>query len=224
MNNANTVATYYERLVTKDFQVELAKERSKSARSRVKWQVDDYTNNPWVNNLSGAYPVYAYHINQAANEAKTWTDEYVGDPLVQENRGDCFRHCVWNVQSCCKVFRLGYSKWSVLDRVREFATAFEKQRPNGDIPVTPQTAMDLHNNAFGRTYAMYATGSNIFDMATNVPHSDKIKSDFLYHVNNTSLMRIRTTVPDILNLVGFDFNGLANANYFGYDYGVALYY
>jgi hypothetical protein len=220
LNNANAVATYYERLVTNDFQVELAKERSKSAGARR----GDYTNNPYVNSLTSSYPVYGYQIEQASNEALAWTGEYFGNPSIQDNRGDCFRHCVWNVQSCCKMFRAGYNKWAVLGRVREFMTAFEQVAPSGTIPQTPSTTMDLHNNAFGRTYAMHATGNNIFDMATNVPHSDQIKSDFLYHVNNPSLMQIRTTVPDILALQGYDFNGLANTNYFGYYYAVALYY
>lgn len=221
--HSHEVATYYERLITNEFQAELTTVRATLPSAK---RAFDYanTNNAYVNQLANQYSVYGYHIERAAYDALNWTQEYFGDGLAQRNRADCFRHCIWNVESCRKMFNLGYNKWEVLERVRQFATAHEHVTNNGPwyLPNDELTIMDLHNNAFGRTYAKNATGTSLADRATNIPSQDKIKSDFVFHVNNTNYIKIRSTGTEILNLVYGDINVLANVNYFPYDYGAAL--
>ncbi|XAZ82017.1 hypothetical protein A6C57_27870 (plasmid) [Fibrella sp. ES10-3-2-2] len=219
---SHEVATYYERLITNEFQAELVEVREKFKGAREAFGYS--SNNAYVSQLASQYSVYAYHINLAAGDALNWTGEYFGDPLLQGNRADSFRHCVWNAESCRKMFMIGFNKWEVLMRVREFATAHEYVTNNGPwyLPVTDAGIMDLHNNCYGRTYMKNTTSTNLVDRATNVPSQDRIKSEFLYHVNNTNYIKIGNAAY-ILGLgAGGDINALANANYFGYDYAAAL--
>lgn len=73
-------------------------------------------------------------------------NERYGTNHNKSNKGNAFRHALWNVLICKRVLKITKNKQKSVFWTQKFTELYEKVTQNQPL----DTAMDLHNNAIGR--------------------------------------------------------------------------
>ncbi len=164
-------------------------------------------------------------MRDARWDAESWTDEKFATHIPDKWRGNAFKHMVWNAQGVKKMIWQGYSQWTAYDLTKQFTTAHERDPNvnNGNLdPNNIDTAMDLHNNAQGRSYMKNNISWGVFGLRS-MPSESSIKNDMANHCNDdVNQIRYLTSASAILALTYGDVNALADANYVSYPNAVRI--
>ncbi len=93
-------------------------------------------------------PTYIFPILYATKETMSICNELYGKEHHKNGVENAFRHALWNVLICKKVFESCNSVTKSIIWAEKVTDLHEKLAPNKVLA----TAMDLHNNRIGRGY------------------------------------------------------------------------
>ncbi|SEK74125.1 hypothetical protein SAMN04487910_0995 [Aquimarina amphilecti] len=93
-------------------------------------------------------PRYIFPTLRATKRTLVICDSLYGKSHHKNGKANAFRHAIWNVLICQKVFDISKDEIKAITWSDKVTTLHEKLAPNEDIP----KAMDLHNNQLGREY------------------------------------------------------------------------
>lgn len=157
---------------------------------------------------------------------------------VDNERGNAFRHSVWNALGVKYMIDAGVSKTRALEKMRDVATTYEAmtgqwgilvatndalwnnpQQAFDNVPQGNNNAMDLHNNMVGRTYMEKNTSWGIFGLRRMPSYSEIC--DELRNRSNTAIYRGPLgSSPDPIYLIydsGNAANGFYRLKWWGWD-------
>jgi hypothetical protein len=220
LKNAPTIVSYYNRLISNEFEPELAK--SKNANKGGRLLIDYGTANQWEQELARGDPQAGIIMFNAKLDSEHWTQADYGSQ--EDNwRGNAYKHAVLNCQGVRKFINSGRNQWEAYDKVKQFATAHERHPDTGDLMIDERAVMDLHNNAIGRTYMKNRVSWGIFGIRS-MPDEGQIRSEFRAHCDDQT-NKIRIGNRDyILSLIYNNPYTLADVNYVPYELAAALRY
>ena len=91
-------------------------------------------------------PLYVFPTLKATRQTLKICDSLYGKEHYKNTAANAFRHALWNILICKKVFQIQKKEEKALDWVKKITDLHEKLVPNKTL----ETAMDLHNNKVGR--------------------------------------------------------------------------
>ncbi|MBW1293997.1 DUF6973 domain-containing protein [Aquimarina litoralis] len=107
-------------------------------------------------------PLYIVPTLSATKKTMVVCDTLYGKEHHLSGRANAFRHALWNILICQKVFKISGDETKSALWTKKVTDLHEKLAPNEAL----EEAMDLHNNKLGRIYFKKLTNASEEELIT----------------------------------------------------------
>jgi hypothetical protein len=167
---SNKIVDFYDVILKNHLKTDIEQLKKQSKKGKVAVGIGDA--NSMELSYSAMFPVAGAAMYNGVKDADTWTAEkYPLMSLDLDNYVNSYRHTIWNMASAARMLKSGHSKSTTMSFVRDFTTIHEMEYKGNTSGIKPSplptgllllhlqwglktynsTAMDLSNNAIGRS-------------------------------------------------------------------------
>ncbi len=115
------------------------------------------------------HPFYIFPTFNATKRTLILCDRYFKNNHHKNGIGNAFRHALWNVLICKKVFKINKNTSKSAIWAQKVTDLHEKLAPNEPL----ENAMDLHNNKIGRVFFIRLKDTSEADVITSLRNACK---------------------------------------------------